>query len=109
MSWEASVVDRLRFSKRHGLPFQAAWRDALEKHPPKARTLGPATPTLFDADTGDTEVTLLGFFERVAREAYCDVEDATPGHRPALRGFTVDLLAGFGDESEPVGRERVAA
>lgn len=71
--WHERVVRELCEMKTTGVPFETAWRLALERHPPMSRDMGPACPCLFDEETSVVE------FVRVA------AEDAWHGRRPVLR------------------------
>lgn len=63
MSWSSRITDELRSLKDRGLEFDAAWRVAVERHPPPQMALGPAEPTFEDAG----EESLFEFVERTAR------------------------------------------
>lgn len=83
MEWTELVVRRLAECKRAGVPFERAWRDALEEHPPRGRDQGPQRPSLLDS-----EPSVVEFFR-----AACS--DAWHGRRPALAHLgTVVLDAG---------------
>lgn len=108
--WEALVVDQLIRHKRNGLTHDEAWALAERMYPPRGRDVMAASGTLFDPATGDVEISLAEFLKTVTRRAWHDYTGPEPGQGKYLRFFTVDIVAGFGDESEFAARSsRVAA
>jgi hypothetical protein len=80
MEWTELVVRRLAERKLAGVPFERAWRDALEEHPPRGRDRGPERPSLLDA-----EPSVVEFFRGAC-------SDAWHGRRPELARLDVALL-----------------
>ena len=80
MGWTGDVVTFLSDAKRSGVDFQAAWRAAVQKYPPRGPGMGQRQLSL-----EDEEETLLAFFERAVEDAWFD-------RRPALRHLSTDLL-----------------
>lgn len=62
--WRIAVVGELARRKRQGLTFEAAWRLAMEAHPPRRMDIGPDMPTLED------EVPVLEFFRQACADAW---------------------------------------
>lgn len=93
MSWCGEVADFLREAKDAGVPFDAAWREALVRFPARSWEYGDASPRLF----GGGEPSVVAFFERACREAWA-------GERPALRHFRTDMLRGMDDYSTGAAR-----
>jgi hypothetical protein len=86
MDWTGLVVSRLTEAKAAGVPFERAWRLALEAYPPRGRDQGPAVPSLLDS-----EPSVVEFFR-----AACS--DAWHGRRPELARLDVTLLEVGGTE-----------
>lgn len=106
-AWSTSVVGYLVSEKRRGeTDFNAAWRRAVKRFPPKGRDLGDAEPTLFPIEDGQQghDVSLVEFTEFVAGQAWHDVVSADPGQGRALAKFRPDMLASANDSSEPAVR-----
>ena len=72
-SWAAEVVDALAADKRAGVPFELAWKRAIELHPPRPSDLGPREPSLLDEELCPVE------FLRV------ECSDAWHGRRPKVQ------------------------
>ena len=79
MNWPKEVVRELASLKRAQLPFDDAWRIALERHPPLQADRGPLRPTLLES-----EESVVEFTRRVCRKAWHD-EIRTP--------LSADLMA----------------
>jgi hypothetical protein len=101
--WLLAMVAHLQRSKRVGVPFDAAWRDAIRANPPEGEG---DDGTLFDADGRPHENPMVPFLRRVAESAYNDVEGKKgSGHGRAIRDFRPEMLMGS-DASEPARRVR---
>jgi hypothetical protein len=86
MEWTETVVARLAEAKRAGVPFERAWRSALEAYPPRNRDQGPQRPSLLDSESSVVE-----FFHGAC-------SDAWHGRRPELRHLDAALLDASGTE-----------
>jgi hypothetical protein len=103
--WPAEMVAFLVREKRRGqLTYEAAWKLALIENPPRSRDMGEMAPTLFG-----TEMPLVEFLHEAAWAAWHDFTSDEPGQGKALGRFRVDMLASWGDSSEPAARMARAA
>jgi hypothetical protein len=86
------------------LTYEAAWKLAVKENPPRSRDMGEMAPTLFG-----TEMPLVEFLHEAAWAAWHDFTSSEPGQGKALGRFRVDMLASWGDSSEPAARMARAA
>jgi hypothetical protein len=103
-NWTTRVVDELLEQKRRAVPFDDAWQAVLAVHPPRSRD--DYEPMLFDerevaAKTRPGRNTFVGFFREACRVAW-------HGEQPALRHFTLDMLAAVEDDRSYAARRRAA-
>jgi hypothetical protein len=76
--WHSQVIDEMSEMKDAGVPFETAWRLALQRHPPRSMDLGPQVATLFDDEAQETP--LVEWVRRACSDAWF-------GRRPVLRGL----------------------
>jgi hypothetical protein len=98
MSWTQDVVAVLAVGKTTQLPFNAAWTNAVQQHPPRLRELGVrgAGDSLFDQKEANT----LEWFRTVCQAAYED-RPAPDGRVSRLRGLRAALEPLNGDDLLP--------